>query len=424
VSEHSTVTSGLARSLSALTVPRFRGACVVGQDAGREIVAKEGRVVVGTAEGAGLRLGDPTVSGYHLELEVVSGGVAVRDLGSKNGTRLGGVLVREIVVRDAVELDLGDSRVRLVLGDDRAAVPLSKASSFHGLIGASPAMRAVYHVLENAAPTSAPVLVLGESGTGKELAARAIHAASPRARGPFKVVDCGGLTPTLIESELFGHERGAFTGADRERAGAFERADGGTLFLDEIGELPLALQPKLLRALAEGEVRRIGSSRIRRVDVRIVAATNRDLRREINAGNFRADVFYRIAVVQVKMPALRDHLEDLPLLVASILQSLEPGGEASPVDVDIEQLHRHPWPGNVRELRNYLHQGSRAKVSRAHATRVASTRQRRRRNSANRGAPGAARRVLGRHHHAKPLFPARGLPLGSARGVRRRERRL
>jgi DNA-binding NtrC family response regulator len=204
------------------------------------------------------------------------------------------------------------------------------------------------------------VLVTGESGTGKELAARAVHTASPRAHQPFEVVDCGGLPPTLIESELFGHERGAFTGATSDREGAFERADGGTLFLDELGELPLELQPKLLRALGEREIRRVGAKRVRKVDVRVVAATNRDLRREVNAGRFRADLFYRLAVIQVRMPPLRDRLDDLPLLVRGLLEGIaRERGLMAHVEPDqelLDSLARHTWPGNVRELRNYLEQ--------------------------------------------------------------------
>jgi DNA-binding NtrC family response regulator len=218
-------------------------------------------------------------------------------------------------------------------------------------------MRSVHAALNCAAPTQAPVLLLGESGTGKELAARALHSASQRADKPFEVVDCGGLSPTLVESELFGHERGSFTGADRERAGAFERADGGTLFLDELGELPAEVQPKLLRALGEREIRRVGGSRSRRVDVRIVAATNRDLAHEVRRGAFRADLFFRLAVIQVRMPPLRARLEDLPSLVRALMKSIEPDvGSLAGLDVDIEALSRYHWPGNVRELRNYLQQ--------------------------------------------------------------------
>jgi two-component system response regulator GlrR len=273
---------------------------------------------------------------------------------------LGGVSVREVAVTRDVELDLGRSRVRVSFDVDRATVATKAEPEFRGLIGQSPAMKLVVAALERAAPTNAPVLITGESGTGKELAARAIHDASPRASGPFEVVDCGGLPGTLIESELFGHERGAFTGATGEREGAFERAEGGTLFLDELGELPLELQPKLLRALGEGEIRRIGGKRTKQVNVRIVAATNRDIRRQVNSGQFRADLYYRLAVILIRMPPLRERLEDMPLLVRALLATI---AEDRSLDVHIEPdgqlldtLARHSWPGNVRELRNYLEQ--------------------------------------------------------------------
>jgi DNA-binding NtrC family response regulator len=347
-------------AVPSITVPLFRMKVVAGPDAGAEAASEHGRMTVGTAEGATLRLTDPTVSRFHAELEATPAGIAVRDLGSTNGTLLGAVAVREVVVRGPVEVDVGRTRLRLSLGEGRAAIPTTAATSLGGLLGASAAMRAVFNTLERAAPTTVPVLVTGESGTGKELAARAVHAASPRAGQPFEVVDCGGLPPTLIESELFGHERGAFTGAATEREGAFERAEGGTIFLDELGELPLELQPKLLRALGEREIRRVGGKRTRRVDVRVVAATNRDLRREVNAGRFRADLYYRLAVIQVQMPPLRDRLDDLPLLVRGLLDAIvKDRGLDAVIEPDqdlLDALARHSWPGNVRELRNYLEQ--------------------------------------------------------------------
>ena len=341
-------------------VPRFRVAVIAGVDAGAEGVSHEGRISVGTTEGVTLRLTDPTVSGYHVEFEATRGGILVRDLGSTNGTLLGRTLVREVIARDTMELKLGRTQVRLLLGDERASVATSPKGSFGELLGRSAAMRAVFAVLERAAPLSTPVLITGESGTGKELAARALHAASPRASRPMEVVDCGGLPSTLIESELFGHERGAFTGATAEREGAFERADGGTVFLDELGELPLEHQPKLLRVLGEGEVRRIGGRKTRKVDVRVVAATNRDLRREVNAGNFRADLFYRLAVVQVRMPALRERAEDIPALVEAITESVKRQRGLDPaLTIDAaawQAMSNHTWPGNVRELRNHVEQ--------------------------------------------------------------------
>jgi DNA-binding NtrC family response regulator len=343
-----------------LTVGGFRVEVVAGPDAGRGVAARDGTLTVGTAEGVALRLSDPAVSRYHLELEATAEGVVLRDLGSTNGTSLGGALVREARLVSSTDLGLGHTHLRVVIDGSRGQVPISKQRSFGALLGASEPMRRVYATLERAAPTTVPVLVLGQSGTGKELAARALHSASTRASRPLEVVDCGGLPPTLVESELFGHERGAFTGATHDKEGAFERADGGTLFLDELGELPLEVQPKLLRALGEGEVRRVGGQRTRKVDVRVVAATNRDLRREVNAGRFRADLYYRLAVITVQMPPLRERLDDLPLIVPAMVERIVRERRVrGPVAVDaalLARLQSHDWPGNVRELRNYLEQ--------------------------------------------------------------------
>jgi DNA-binding NtrC family response regulator len=343
-----------------LSLPRFTVQATGGPDVGMKAQSIDGRLTVGTAEGAALRLTDPTVSRYHFELEATAQGVVVRDLGSTNRTLLAGVSVREVALTREVELDIGRSRVRVSFDAEKTTVPTKSEPEFRGLVGRSPAMKLVFAAIERAAPTNAPVLVTGESGTGKELAARAIHEASQRANGPFEVVDCGGLPGTLIESELFGHERGAFTGATGDREGAFERADGGTVFLDELGELPLELQPKLLRALGEGEIRRIGGKQSKKVDVRIVAATNRDIRRHVNSGQFRADLYYRVAVIQIRMPPLRERLEDMPLLVRALLATItEDRGLEAHIEPDaqlLETLARHTWPGNVRELRNYLEQ--------------------------------------------------------------------
>jgi DNA-binding NtrC family response regulator len=343
-----------------LSVPRFSVRVVSGPDAGQAAQSVDGRLTVGTAEGTLLRLTDPTVSRYHIDLEATSQGVVVKDLGSTNRTLLGGVSVREVSISRDIELDLGRSRLRIQLDADQTTVSTNADAEYRGLIGQSPAMKMVFAAIERAAPTSSPVLIMGESGTGKELAARAIHDASPRANGPFEVLDCGGLPANQIESELFGHEAGAFPGATEEREGAFERAEGGTLFLDELGELPLELQPKLLRAIADREIRRIGGKQSKRVNVRIVSATNRDLRRHVNSGQFRADLFYRLAVIQIRMPALRERLEDMNLLVRALLMAI---ADQRNLDVHIEPdaqlldaLARHTWPGNVRELRNYLEQ--------------------------------------------------------------------
>jgi DNA-binding NtrC family response regulator len=341
-------------------VRTFQVEVLEGPDKGATASSVEGRLTIGTADDATLRLADGTVSRYHVELEASADGVVLRDLGSTNGTAIGAIAVREGRITEAAVLKLGRTRVRLTLNGSRTTLPLSPASSYGALLGGSAAMRQVYATLARAAPTTAPVLVLGESGTGKELAARAVHQASERSERPFEVVDCGGLPPTLIESELFGHERGAFTGATGDREGAFERADGGTIFLDELGEMPIEVQPKLLRALGEGEVRRVGGRKAKKIDVRVVAATNRDLRREVNAGRFRADLYYRLAVIQVRMPALRERLDDLDVLVPALVKRICAERRVG-VDVAVPEeltamLAQHTWPGNVRELRNYLEQ--------------------------------------------------------------------
>jgi two-component system response regulator HydG len=230
---------------------------------------------------------------------------------------------------------------------------------FAELIGGAPSMQAVFRTVERVAPTDSSVLVTGESGTGKELVARAIHTGSRRAAGPFIKVNCGAITETLLESELFGHEKGAFTGAVKRKLGRFELADGGTLFLDEIGDVSPAMQQKLLRALQEREFERVGGEATIHVDVRVVAATNKDLGREVAAGRFREDLFYRLHVVPIHLPALRERREDIPLLVAHFVAKLAPRANARVHGVDDEALARlvaWGWPGNVRELENAIEQ--------------------------------------------------------------------
>jgi len=224
---------------------------------------------------------------------------------------------------------------------------------FGALLAISRPMRSVFEALERLAVTEVTLTLVGETGTGKDVLANAVHARSPRGRGPFVVFDCGAIAPNLAESELFGHERGSFTGAVTGHAGAFERAHGGTLFLDEIGELPLDLQPRLLRVLESRRVRRVGGGQDRGVDVRVIAATNRDLHAEVAAGRFRQDLFFRLAGAVVPVPPLRNRLEDLPLLVSQLLMDLG----RSDLRVTRETLNAladRDWPGNVRELKNAL----------------------------------------------------------------------
>jgi DNA-binding NtrC family response regulator len=232
-------------------------------------------------------------------------------------------------------------------------VPLTPA--FGQLVGSSVAMRKLFVVLERIAASETNVLIEGESGTGKELVASEIVGRGPRADDPFVVVECGAISPSLVESELFGHVRGAFTGADRDRIGAFEAADGGTVFLDEIGELRLELQPKLLRAIEAREIRRVGENKPRKVNVRVISATNRDLEREVNRARFREDLYFRLAVLNVRMPPLRERLDDLLALIRVFLNALRvPEHEHLFSEEVLEELAHHDWPGNVRELRNYV----------------------------------------------------------------------
>jgi two-component system response regulator GlrR len=315
------------------------------------------RASIGSHASNDLVLADPTVSRFHSEIVLDRQGARVRDLDSLNGTFVDGTRVVEAFLRHGSSLRIGRRTLRFDLDERQNEFRLSDKPSFGGLVGASIPMRAAFAVLERVAPTDTTVLIEGETGTGKEVAAESIHQASPRHDGPLVVVDCGAAPAQLLESQLFGHERGAFTGAAERRIGAFEEAAGGSVFLDEIGELPLELQPKLLRVLERKQIQRIGSNAMKSVDVRIVAATNRDLRAMVNAGNFREDLYYRLAVVRVRLPALREHPEDIPSLVAHLLSVLGASPEArariqSPEL--IRSLARGAWAGNVRELRNAI----------------------------------------------------------------------
>ena len=309
-------------------------------------------VVVGAHASCDLVLVDPQVSRRHAEVAVVPEGIRIKDLGSTNGTWWQGTKVGEVVVPSGATVQFGATPVRISAAE-ALSLPPSEQDHFGQMAGKSVAMRELFAVLEMASPTEATVLIEGESGTGKELAARAIHDASNRAKGPFVVVDCSAISENLFDSHLFGHVRGAFTGADRERKGAFVEATGGTLFLDELGELPISAQAKLLRALEAQTVQPVGADRPVPVDTRVVAATHRDLSRMVAAKEFRFDLFYRLAVVHVALPPLRERLEDLPHLIGTFYRHR--GAETGPVDGDnLDRMRRHAWPGNVRELRNVL----------------------------------------------------------------------
>jgi transcriptional regulator with GAF, ATPase, and Fis domain len=312
------------------------------------------RMTIGKAADNDLVLADDTVSRKHCELTRVPEGVHVRDLGSTNGTKVQGARITEATVQPGVVLKVGEIELGIRATAPRAEVMPSDKKQFGGALGGSLAMRTIFGVLERIASTDATVLLEGETGTGKDVLARAIWTESTRASGPFVVVDCGAVSYSLLESELFGHERGAFTGAVAARQGAFELADRGTVFLDEIGELPLDVQPKLLRVLETKEFRRVGGNKTVRSDVRVIAATKRNLQREVAAGKFREDLYFRLAVVPVTVPSLRARRDDVPMLVEHILKAAGGAGTLSVSPDTMQALMAHDWPGNVRELRNVL----------------------------------------------------------------------
>jgi DNA-binding NtrC family response regulator len=308
------------------------------------------RAIAGAASEAAIVVQDPTVSRVHAELELREDGVWIRDLGSKNGTFVEGVRVTGARVPRGGRVRLGSAVVHVEYARASSARDAWPEDHYGPLLGGSRPMRLLFATIDRVARTEASILVHGETGTGKELVARAIHDASPRAKGPFVVVDCGAIPETLIESQLFGHAKGAFTGAIAPRVGDLEAADGGTVFLDEIGELPMAMQPKLLRAVESRTIRRVGETATRAVDVRFVSATHRDLGAMVNAGAFREDLYFRLAVVPLRLPPLRERLEDLPQLVQRFVPK---GGGAVSVELFAE-LSQRPWLGNVRELRNFV----------------------------------------------------------------------
>ena len=309
-----------------------------------------GRQLVGQSVACALRLTDPHVSRRHVAVDLGPSGLSITDLGSLNGTRVNGLRVETVFLEGGERIRLGDTQIDVA---EAAGAPprANHATSFGPLLGSSHAMRRLYPLLEKLAASTVAVIIEGETGTGKEVLAEALHQASPRASGPFVVFDCTATAPSLIEPALFGHERGAFTGATEQRKGVFEAAHGGTLLLDEIGELELALQPKLLRAVQRGEVCRVGSSKWLSVDVRILVATRRNLDQEVQAGRFRDDLFFRLNVGRVELPPLRQRRGDIVLLARHFWKEL--GGDGQPLPLDLFRAwEERPFPGNVRELHN------------------------------------------------------------------------
>jgi two-component system, NtrC family, response regulator GlrR len=316
-----------------------------------------GLLRAGSAESNELVIKDPSVSRIHFEISAEPEGVRLRDLGSTNGTFVDGFRVLGIYLRSGSRIRLGRTEIEFHLLEQQAEVPLFDGEAFGPLIGKSAAMRELFEKLQRIARSKFTVLIEGESGTGKELIAEALHLASDRAQKPLVVFDCAATPANLMESELFGYERGAFTSAQATRPGRMEAADGGTLFLDEVGELPIDLQPKLLRAVEQRQIRRLGGDQVRNVDVRIVCATNRDLAEEVNRGAFRHDLYYRLAVVRIQVPPLRKRAEDIPLLVEHFARQVTNAATAKQFVAKLSSkgwhaLGSHSWRGNLRELRN------------------------------------------------------------------------
>ncbi len=347
--------TGLIRpKLRELKLRRFCLRIVEGPDLGRTESSTGAEFAIGTATGNQFVLRDQTVSRHHCQITPGEKGFRLRDLDSTNGTFVDGLRIEAAFLKTSCLIRVGFTTCQFEVLDETVREPLSDDERFDDVLGASAAMRRIFALLPRIAASDATLLVLGETGTGKGLLARAVHRASPRASGPFVSVDCSSLPPTLVESELLGHERGSFTGAHGVHHGVFEAAAGGTVFLDEIGELPLDMQPKLLRALEERTIRRVGGTAQIDLDVRVVAATNRDLRLGVNQGTFRADLYYRLNTLLVVLPPLRDRRDDIPLLAAGFYKHFV-GAASPPLDpAVIESLSRRDWPGNVRELRSWI----------------------------------------------------------------------
>jgi transcriptional regulator with GAF, ATPase, and Fis domain len=329
--------------------------CMSGPEAGESWLMEQDIIRIGSAKTSDIVITDPTVSRYHAEIRRGRDGVILRDLDSTNGTFVGHVRAKQVYLGVDTRFRVGRTEFIFTPADEIIDVEPSALDHFENLVGESVAMREVFGILERIAPTDLTVLITGETGTGKELASRALHSRSSRAKSSFVVFDCGAAAENLIESDLFGHQKGAFTGAIDARPGVFEMANGGTIFLDEIGDLPIGLQPKLLRVLEQREVRRVGSSKTKPIDVRVVAATNRNLREEVDAGRFREDLYYRLAVVELVMPPLRDRIDDLHHLAHHLLERSSHNTSIQHISAEVIQaLSTHRWPGNVRELNNML----------------------------------------------------------------------
>jgi transcriptional regulator with GAF, ATPase, and Fis domain len=360
VQDDAAVTKQRSHTVS-LTLDRVHVAVVEGPDHGKAAELPHGRARVGCAPGCHLVLTDPTVSRIHCEIAVSRQGIRIKDLQSTNGTYVDGVRIYDAELRHGSTLRIGESAVRIGVEHGRAVVPLAPLDRFGDIIGSSPEMRAIYAMIPRIAQSQTTTLIHGETGTGKELVARAIHDMSARADKPFVVIDCAGLAPGVIESDLFGHVRGAFTGAIADRSGLFEAAHGGTIFVDEIADLPLSLQPRLLRVLEMREVRRLGANHSIAVDVNVIAASSRPLSTYVNAGQFREDLFYRLAVAEIELPPLRTRGNDIAEIARHMWTRFAGPDKPIPEDLLLSVWSRS-WPGNVRELRNFIERAAKLGV--------------------------------------------------------------
>jgi transcriptional regulator with GAF, ATPase, and Fis domain len=341
------------------TVRHLRKSKVVivsGPEAGKEYELTKARIGGGRSIINEIPLSDKAVSGTHFEIVGEDDGYRLVDLDSTNGTFVGDLRIKEVFLKPGAQFRIGHTELRFQPLKDVVEIALSQQDRFDNVLGSSVKMREIFATLEKVAPSDLTVMLTGETGTGKELVARGLHTGSPRRNKPFVVLDCGAIPKDLIESTLFGHEKGAFTGAVAQHRGCFEQAQGGTILLDEIGELDIGLQPKLLRVLENRELKRVGGDKIIKIDVRVIAATNRNLRQMVNKSTFREDLYYRLSVILVENPPLRQRKEDIPQLVHHFLADVaKKRGMSLNIAVDaMSSLMSHEWPGNVRELRNAI----------------------------------------------------------------------
>jgi transcriptional regulator with GAF, ATPase, and Fis domain len=345
------------------TVRHLRKAKLViatGPDAGKEFELTKQRIGGGRSIINDIPLTDKAVSGTHFEIVSEDDGYRLVDLNSTNGTFVGELRIKEVYLKPNIAFRVGHTELRFQPTQDVVEIALSAKDRFDCVIGSSVKMREIFATLEKVAPSDLTVMLTGETGTGKELVARSIHNLSGRRKGPFVVLDCGAIPRELMESTIFGHEKGAFTGAVGQHKGCFEQAAGGTIFLDEIGELDLGLQPKLLRVLENREMKRVGGDKLIKVDVRVLAATNRDLRKMVNQGTFREDLYFRLSVIHIESPPVRERKEDIPQLVHHFLTEVSKRRNMNlTIAVDaMSALMSYDWPGNVRELRNVVERAS------------------------------------------------------------------